>query len=371
MPRTTQPAPDSVLDTRWAAVVARDPEADGRFVFAVRTTGIYCRPSCKSRQAKRENVAFFDSPEQAEQAGFRACKRCRPKDASQASPHAALIANLCRLIEQAETEPTLEELATHAGFSPYHLHRLFKAATGVTPKQYALAHRSARVRQRLPQTDSVTEALHEAGYSATSFYTQANQVLGMTPRQFRNGGHGTAIHYAIGNSTLGLVLIASSQRGICAILMGDESDEGKALIEDLCQRFPNAAIKEADAGFADTVKAVVRFVETPKAGLDLPLDIRGTAFQQRVWQALRAIPPGETASYTDIAARIGSPKAVRAVASACAANPLAVAVPCHRILRNDGGLSGYRWGIERKKVLLEREAGQAKDKDKDKDKDKE
>jgi len=341
-------------DSRWASVVARDPAADGKFYYSVGTTGVYCRPSCAARLARPENVRFHETPAHAEQAGFRPCKRCKPDQASPMEQHAARIAAVCRLIEKSEEAPSLEQLANHAGLSIYHFHRLFKAATGVTPRQYATAHRTERVRKELSKRGTVTEAIYGAGYNSNGrFYEVSNEVLGMTPSNYRSGGARTEIRFAVGECSLGSILVAQSERGICAILLGDDPD---VLARDLQDRFPEANLVGGDAAFEQLVAKVVGFVEAPVLGLDLPLDIRGTAFQQRVWQMLRKIPAGSTASYTDIAARIGSPKSVRAVAQACGANALAVAIPCHRVVRSDGALSGYRWGVERKRTLLERES---------------
>ena len=340
-------------DPRWAAVVARDPSADGGFVYSVATTGVYCRPSCGSRQANPANVRFHDTPAAAEAAGFRPCKRCRPDQASLAERNAAKVAAACRLIEAAETPPALADLAQAAGLSPHHFHRLFKATTGVTPADYARAHRADRVRAALPASGSVTEAIYDAGFNAPSrFYETSNRMLGMTPGDYRAGGAGAEIRFAVGDCSLGAVLVAASAKGVCAILLGDDPD---ALVRDLQDRFPRADLVGGDAGFEATVARVVGFVEQPALGLDLPLDVRGAAFQQRVWRALVDIPPGSTASYADVARAIGAPKAARAVAGACAANALAVAIPCHRVVRSDGGLSGYRWGVERKRALLRRE----------------
>jgi len=277
-----------------------------------------------------------------------------PNQASLTEQHAVTIADLCRLIETSEEQPSLQGLADHAGLSAFHFHRIFKSITGLTPKQYATAHRARRVQHELQQSKTVTDAVYEAGFNSNSrFYAAADHILGMTPSQFRTGGRGANIRFAVGECTLGSLLVAQSERGICAILMGDDPN---ALTHNLEDRFPNANLIGGDSDFERTVATVVGFVETPRTGLHLPLDLRGTAFQQRVWQALQAIPPGTTASYTEIAKQIGAPKSVRAVAGACAANPLAVAIPCHRVVRNDGGLSGYRWGVERKRALLEREA---------------
>jgi AraC family transcriptional regulator of adaptative response/methylated-DNA-[protein]-cysteine methyltransferase len=341
-------------DARWAAIVARDRQADGQFFYSVRTTGVYCRPSCAARTAKPENVAFHASTADAEQAGFRPCKRCKPDQPSLAEQHALRVAQLCRLIENAESVPSLEQLAKHAGLSVYHLHRVFKAVTGLTPKGYAAAHRAKRVRAELGRSGSVTEAIYGAGYSSNGrFYGESNQVLGMTPTRYRAGGTDLPIRFAVGECSLGSILVAASERGVCAIFIGD--DPG-VLARDLQDRFPRARLIGGDADFEQLVAKVVGFVEAPKLGLELPLDVRGTAFQQRVWQALRKIPVGKTVSYAQIARRIGAPNSVRAVAGACAANSLAVAIPCHRVVRNDGALSGYRWGVERKRALLEREA---------------
>jgi AraC family transcriptional regulator of adaptative response/methylated-DNA-[protein]-cysteine methyltransferase len=343
----------TVADPRWAAVLARDPAADGRFVYSVGTTGVYCRPSCPSRRARPEHVAFHRTTADAERAGFRPCLRCRPDRPPLVEQHAATVARLCRFIESAEEAPTLDALAQEAGLSVYHLHRVFKAATGLTPKAYAAAHRAHRVRAELGYRDTVTEAIYGAGYNSNGrFYAQSNEVLGMTPSRYRAGGADTAIRFAIGECSLGSILVAASGIGVCAILIGDDPD---ALARDLQDRFPRAELIGGDAAFEQLVAKVVGLVEAPAVGLDLPLDVRGTAFQQRVWQALRDIPAGRTLSYADLARRIGAPKSVRAVAQACGANPLAVAIPCHRVVRNDGALAGYRWGVERKRTLLERE----------------
>ncbi len=344
----------AVSDPRWNAVVTRDPEADGRFFYSVKTTGVYCRPSCAARAARPENVEFHATAADAERAGFRPCKRCKPEQLPLAEQHAAKIAALCRLIENAEQMPTLAQLANRAGLSTFHFHRVFKAVTGVTPKQYAAAHRARRVKAELARSNTVTEAIYGAGYNSNGrFYEQSNNVLGMTPTNYRAGGANTAIRFAIGECSLGSILVAASERGVCAILIGDDPDE---LARDLQDRFPRAHLIGGDAEFEQLVAKVVGFVEAPALGLDLPLDVRGTAFQQRVWQALREIPAGKTVSYLQVAHRIGAPKAVRAVGAAVGANPLAVAVPCHRVIRNDGSLCGYRWGVERKRALIEREA---------------
>ena len=352
--KAEQLALTTVGDPRWAAVVARDPQSDGHFFYSVRTTGVYCRPSCAARRPRPENIAFHATAADARRAGFRPCLRCKPDQPSLADRHAAMVAEVCRLLESAETPPSLDELARYAKVSAYHLHRVFKAVTGLTPKAYAAAHRGKRVRAGLEAGGTVTEALYDAGYgSGGRFYAEADKVLGMTPTRFRAGGAGAEIRFAIGQCSLGAILVACSERGVCAIELGDDPE---TLARRLQDRFPHATWVGGDARFERWVAAVVGFVEAPRIGLALPLDVRGTAFQQRVWQALQAIPPGQTASYAEIAARLGAPTASRAVAHACGANPLAVAIPCHRVVRSDGALSGYRWGVERKRSLLAREA---------------
>jgi AraC family transcriptional regulator, regulatory protein of adaptative response / methylated-DNA-[protein]-cysteine methyltransferase len=352
--KTAKRAAATLKDPRWKRLLARDAGADGKFYYAVSTTGVYCRPSCASRRPRPENVAFHATQESARSAGFRPCKRCRPDRLSLAEQNAAKIAEACRVIERADGTPQLQELAGRAGMSPFHFHRTFKAITGLTPRKYALAHRAGRVRARLSGGGTVTEAIFDAGYGSQSrFYERSADVLGMTPTTYRAGGANNDIRFAVGECSLGSILVARSERGVCAILLGDDP---AALARDLQDRFPKANLMGGDRAFEKLVAQVVGFVEAPGIGLDLPLDVRGTAFQQRVWQALRKIPAGRTASYAAIAKRLGSPKAVRAVAQACAANPIAVAIPCHRVVRNDGALSGYRWGVERKQALLEREA---------------
>jgi len=343
----------STDDARWGAMTRRDKAADGRFFYGVRTTGVYCRPSCAARQPRRENVSFFADAESAAQGGFQTCRRCRP-DAPPGTQQAEAVARACRLIETAVEAPSLEELAAAAGLSSYHFHRVFKAATGLTPRAYAAAQRSQRVRDELPRSGTVTEAIYGAGFGSNGrFYAHANELLGMAPQVFRGGGRGETIRFAVGQCTLGAILVAATGKGLCAILIGEDPE---ALVRDLQDRFPKAELVGGDAAFEQRVAQVVGFVEAPRLGLALPLDVRGTAFQQRVWQALLKIPPGSTASYAEIAEQIGQPRAVRAVAQACASNALAVAIPCHRVVRRDGNLSGYRWGVERKRALLEREA---------------
>jgi AraC family transcriptional regulator of adaptative response/methylated-DNA-[protein]-cysteine methyltransferase len=342
---------------RWDAVTRRDRRAAGAFYYAVTTTGVYCRPGCAARLPRRENVTFYPSPAAAEQAGFRPCKRCRPRTLARTEQHAATVAAACRRIETAAELPDLDTLAAEAGMSRFHFHRIFKAATGITPKAYAAAQREQRVRDRLTRSNTVTEAIYEAGFNSNGrFYAASDDVLGMTPTAWREGGRGMTIRFAVGQCWLGSILVAASDRGVCAIAFDDDPE---TLVYDLQDRFSKARLIGGDSKFEDWVARVIGFVAAPARGLDLPLDIRGTAFQRRVWQALRDIPFGSTASYAEIAESIGKPKAARAVARACATNPLAVAIPCHRVVRTDGALSGYRWGLERKRALLEREAAAA------------
>ena len=358
--QAVQDAAKAVFDdetARWLAVVNRDRKADGHFFYSVRTTGVYCRPSCASRRARREHVRFHRTGADAERAGFRPCKRCRPGEPALAQQRAVVVATACRVIERAETPPSLDVLAGAAGMSRFHFHRVFKSLTGVTPKGYAAAHRARRVREELARRSTVTEAIYGAGFNSSGrFYATTSGVLGMTPTSFRSGGTGTSMHFAVGECSLGSILVAATDKGVCAIFLGDDPD---ALLRELQDRFPRAQLVGGDSDFERTVARVVGLVETPALGLDLPLDVRGTAFQQRVWEALCDIPAGSTASYTDIARRVGAPRAVRGVAQACAANPVAVAIPCHRVVRSDGALAGYRWGVERKRALLEREAARS------------
>jgi AraC family transcriptional regulator of adaptative response/methylated-DNA-[protein]-cysteine methyltransferase len=341
-------------DERWAAFVARDASYDGRFFVAVKTTDIYCRPSCPARRPKREHIRFYETAAEAEHAGFRPCKRCKPDQPSLSEQYAGKVAEACRLIETAEEEPSLDALARKVGLSPYHFHRIFKATLGVTPKAYATAHRNKRVREELPRSATVTEAIYGAGFNSNGrFYATSFEVLGMSPSAFRSGGPDAEIKFAIGKSSLGLVLVAASDRGVCAIFFGDSADE---LARDLKKQFPRAKLVGDDPAFEQLVAKVIGFVEDPRIGFDLPLDIRGTAFQHRVWDALRRIPVGSTASYAEIAKAIGEPKAVRAVARACGSNRIAVAIPCHRVIGSDGSLTGYAGGIERKRALLAKEA---------------
>jgi AraC family transcriptional regulator, regulatory protein of adaptative response / methylated-DNA-[protein]-cysteine methyltransferase len=352
--RTSAQTTSSQDDLRWAAVRGRDARADGTFLYSVKATGVYCRPSCASRLARRENVAFHDDGADAERAGFRPCKRCKPDQPSLTERRSAQVSALCRFIESSEGVPTLAELAARAGLSVFHLQRLFKAITGVTPREYAAAHRGRRVRQALRTGGSVTAAIYEAGYGSPGrFYEESTALLGMTPSEYRAGAPDKDICFAIGECSLGAILVAATARGICAISLGDDPE---ALAHDLERRFPRARLLGGRPGFEALVARVVGLVERPERGVHLPLDIRGTAFQERVWQALRAIPPGATMTYAELATTVGAPRAARAVAQACAANPLAVAIPCHRVVRTDGSLSGYRWGVDRKRALLDGEA---------------
>ena len=342
---------------RWDALQRRDPLADGVFWYSVSSTGVYCKPSCGARAALRRNVRFHASCVEAEQAGFRACLRCKPNLPPLAERHAQAVAQACALIDAAAAADAdaldLDSLALACGMSRFHFHRIFKSHTGITPKAYAVAGRARRLQQELAQASSVTDALYAAGFNSSGrFYAGAKDVLGMTPTAFRAGGSGAAIRFAIGACSLGAILVAATDIGICAILMGDDPD---LLARDLQDRFPRAELRGADVEFEETIAKVVGLVEAPAIGLDLPLDLRGTVFQQRVWQALRAIPSGATVSYAELAARIGVVAGARAIAGACAANPIAVAIPCHRVVRQDGALSGYRWGVERKAALLKRE----------------
>jgi AraC family transcriptional regulator of adaptative response/methylated-DNA-[protein]-cysteine methyltransferase len=346
--------PSVADDPRWARIVARDKSADGLLWYSVATTGVYCRPSCPSRTANPKNVALHDTLESARATGFRPCKRCNPDGPSFDCDNAALAAKACRLIEQGEEEPSLEQLAEAVGRSPSYFHRVFKAATGLTPKNYAAADRAKKVREGLEAGTSVTEAIYDAGFNSSGrFYEKSTGMLGMTPTQYRAGGVDEEIKFAVGQTSLGVILVASSTKGVASILLGDDPD---TLVRSLQDRFPKARLIGADRAYERLVARVVGFVENPGIGLDLPLDVRGTVFQRRVWQALQKIPAGERVSYVEIARRIGSPDSVRAVAGACAANNLAVAIPCHRVVRNDGSLSGYAWGVERKRSLLDREA---------------
>ncbi|HWV25475.1 MAG TPA: bifunctional DNA-binding transcriptional regulator/O6-methylguanine-DNA methyltransferase Ada [Thermomicrobiales bacterium] len=340
-------------DSRWQAVLDRDASAVGHFILAVKTTGIYCRPGCPARTPKRENVVFFDTTRQARHAGFRACQRCHPDDPGSDDRHSDLIREACQRIERADRVVPLEELAETAGLSKHHFHRIFKERTGLTPGQYARAHRARRVQDELAASKSITDAMYAAGFQSSGrFYASTSATLGMSPGTFREGGKGEHIQFAIVRTSLGLLLIAATAKGVCSIAFGDEAE---SLVANLRDQFPRARIQDADPTFEGIVTEVIAQIEQPHSGPEISVDLRGTAFQHRVWNALRAIPLGTTRSYAEVADQIGSPSAVRAVAQACARNDVAVVVPCHRVVRKDGSLAGYRWGTSRKEALLARE----------------
>ncbi|MDP6884400.1 MAG: bifunctional DNA-binding transcriptional regulator/O6-methylguanine-DNA methyltransferase Ada [Rhodospirillales bacterium] len=345
-------------DARWQAVMARDAGFDGAFVYAVETTGIFCRPSCPSRRPGRHRVAFFAVPEAAARAGFRPCKRCRPEDAPGADRTLATVRRLCRIIEEAdEGIPTLATLGAKVGFSPHHLQRLFTRVMGISPRQYFEALRLSRVKGALKDGEPVSAALYGAGYGSSSrLYEKAPDHLGMTPASYAKGGKGAAISYAIAASPLGRLLVAATERGVCMVSLGDDD---AALEEALAGDYPAAAIRRDDGALGERLGAVLAHLEGRRPDIRLPLDLRATAFQWQVWRRLSAIPMGETRTYGEIAADLGRPKAARAVGRACATNPVSVVVPCHRAVGADGRATGYRWGVERKKALLERERNRA------------
>ncbi|EPI2359027.1 bifunctional DNA-binding transcriptional regulator/O6-methylguanine-DNA methyltransferase Ada [Klebsiella michiganensis] len=345
-----------MIDTderRWQAVCERDASADGQFVFAVLTTGVCCRPSCRSRRALRENVRFYPDVASAQAEGFRPCKRCQPEKTDPQQQKVEKVAAACRLLEQ-ETPLTLEALARQLAVSPFHFHRLFKSVTGMTPKAWQQAWRARRLREALGQGEKITDAALSAGFpDSSSYYQQADAALGMTGRQFRRGGGDIDITWVCGDGPLGRCLVAESERGVCAVLPGEDD---ALLCAELASLFPNARLHPGDEIFRQRVAQVFSHLDDHRQPFSLPLDLRGTAFQLQVWQALRQIPAGETRSYRQVAQSIGRPRAVRAVASACAANKLALVIPCHRVVREDGALSGYRWGTARKALLLARES---------------
>ncbi len=345
-------------EVRWQAVRENDPRADKAFYYAVMTTGIYCRPSCRSRLPNRCNVEYFTTSDEAEAAGYRACRRCRPAATAQVGEREQKIIEACRIIEKSETSIKLGDLALQVNMSPYHFHRLFKKIVGVTPRQYASRLRSRRFQDTLKTSPSVTDAIYSAGYgSSASVYDKEQDQLAMTPKIYRRGADGVDIIYGVASCSLGWVIIAATERGICAIEFGDEPESLPELVQ---ARFPNARLNRADSGFSSLVEEVVDFIESPQDVFHLPLDIQGTAFQQQLWHVLREIKPGQTMSYTEVAERIGKAGAARAAASACAANKLAVVIPCHRVISKAGKAGGYRWGTERKKRLLHSEQEQTR-----------
>ena len=338
----------------WQAVVSKDARFDGQFVFAVSSTGVYCRPSCPSRRAHRERVSFFDLPEAAEQAGFRACLRCQPQRARVLDPQMELVQRVCSVLNSSDSETVrLAELASHAGVSVFHLQRTFKRVMGISPRQYLAARRFGNFKALVRKGDSVTTALYESGFNSSSrLYEYASEELGMTPATYSRGGRGVNINYTITDSSMGRLLVAMTERGVCAVRMGDADVE---LEKDLREEFPHAEIKRDDSALREQVQKILNHLDNNEPRLDLPLDIRATAFQRQVWEKLRAIPYGQTVSYGDVAKALGKPGAVRAVGRACATNPVALVIPCHRVVREDQSLGGYRWGLERKKKLLAKE----------------
>lgn len=348
---------ENIEEQYWQAVVEKDSRANGTFFVAVRSTGVYCKPSCPSRRPKRENVMFFTSPGAAEQAGFRPCKRCRPDEGAQADPQVEIAQRICRYIEQHLEGPiSLADLSAQFNISPFHLQRIFKRVMGISPRQYAEAYRLGQFKTQLKERESVTAALYEVGYSSSSrLYERAPEQLGMTPTAYRRGGAGMHISYTIVDSPLGRLLVAATEKGVCSVCIGDED----TMLERAFQKeYPMADIRRNADGtpLHNWVDMLVRHLNRQQPHLDLPLDVQATAFQWRVWQALKAIPYGETRSYSQIAQSIGQPTAARAVANACATNPVAIAIPCHRVVRENGNMGGYRWGESRKQQLLELEA---------------
>jgi AraC family transcriptional regulator of adaptative response/methylated-DNA-[protein]-cysteine methyltransferase len=338
----------------WQAVVSKDARFDGQFVFAVSSTGVYCRPSCPSRRAHRERVSFFDLPEAAEQAGFRACLRCQPQRARVLDPQMELVQRVCSVLNASDSETVkLAELASHAGVSVFHLQRTFKRVMGISPRQYLAARRFGNFKALVRKGDSVTTALYESGFNSSSrLYEYASEELGMTPATYSRGGRGVNINYTITDSSMGRLLVAMTERGVCAVRMSDTDAE---LEKDLREEFPHAEIKRDDSALREQLQKILNHLDHNEPRLDLPLDIRATAFQRQVWEKLRAIPYGQTVSYGDVAKSLGNPGAVRAVGRACATNPVALVIPCHRVVREDQSLGGYRWGLERKKKLLQKE----------------
>jgi AraC family transcriptional regulator of adaptative response/methylated-DNA-[protein]-cysteine methyltransferase len=345
-------------DQCWAALEKRDGAAADRFFYGVTTTGVYCRPGCTSRLPLRRNTAFFETAAAAEAAGLRPCKRCRPNEPAPTLRHMAAIKKACALLRTSERVPSLAELAAAAAMSRFHFHRVFKELTGTTPRDYARTHRLGTLAQKLEAGEGVTAAIYAAGFGSSSrAYEAAPSALGMTPAARRNGGKGERVRFVTVATALGWALIAATERGICLTALGDAPDALEAMMR---RRFPQAELDGDDWQLRDWAERIVQFIAAPSPLLDLPLDIRGTAFQAQVWRALQKIPLGQTRSYAEIALALGRPRAVRAVAQACAANDLALLVPCHRVIRGDGTLAGYRWGLERKRALIGRERAAAK-----------
>jgi len=350
---------------KWQVVMARDARFDGAFVFGVRSTGIYCRPSCPSRRPRRQQVVFFSQPDAAERAGFRPCRRCRPHEANGQDPMVDKVREICRTIDANPDETfTLSDLAADVGGSPYHLLRVFKRVMGITPRQYSDARRLARLKKHLKEKTNVTEAMYEAGYgSSRALYERAPAALGMTPDEYRRGGEGARIRYTIVNcpegpgGSLGRILLAATERGVCRVTMGKRDDELETALKS---EYPAAEIHRDDSGLKDWRTALAKHLDGQQPQLNLPLDLKASAFQLKVWEALKAIPYGKTRTYSEVARAVGQPKAARAVGHACATNPVAVIIPCHRVVQTGGGLGGYGWGLERKRILLEAEKGKAR-----------
>ena len=351
----TIPLPE---DDFWRAVVAKDARYDGQFVFAVSSTKIYCRPSCPARRPLRERVSFFLLPEAAEQAGFRACRRCRPNSARVSDPQIETVQAVCRHLDASEMDAVrLSDLAAKTGISVFHLQRTFKNIMGISPRQYLAAKRFGNFKSRVRKGQSVTNALYDAGFNSSSrLYEHSSDELGMTPATYSKGGRGVNIKYTIADSPMGRLLVAMTEKGVCSVAMGDRDVQLERALRD---EFSAAKIERADSALGTIVNLVLKHLATKEQHLDLPLDIRATAFQRQVWEKLRAIPYGQTVSYGDVAKALGKPGAVRAVGHACATNPVALVIPCHRVVREDKSLGGYRWGLERKRKLLEAERAKA------------
>jgi len=373
-PPMINPSEHQDEEGRWQAVLSRDPNFHGAFVYAVRSTGIYCRPTCPSRKPGRRQVLFFPVPEAAQQAGFRPCRRCLPQQLPSNDPHIELVRRVCQCIQESSgkdsaensdkpsgTRPTLARLGDEVGVSPHHLQRVFKQVMGVSPRQYADACRLGRLKAGIKNHHSLTDALYQAGYGSSSrLYEQASTQLGMTPGGYQRGGQGLQIAHTVADSPLGPLLVAATQHGVCAVSLGDNEVE---LSELLYREYPAAQFRRDDTGLGRWVEAIVKHLCGRLPRIEVPLDLRATAFQRSVWEQLRRIPYGETRSYGEIAQAINQPRAARAVARACRQNPVAVVIPCHRVIRQDGGLGGYRWGTARKEALLDREKGLAQGRD--------